>query len=96
MAKTEWLLPQVARFLAQDPIPMYIGGKWVEAAGGRAFEVFDPGDGKRLARVSEGGAAEINQAVSAARKAFDTTDWATDSSLDQALVASLMFGGTPQ
>lgn len=77
MATTEWLLPEVARFLAQDPIPMYIGGKWINAAGGRTFDVLDPGDGKRLARVSEGGAAEIDLAVLAARKAFETTDWAT-------------------
>src|SRR4051794_15564854 len=40
---------------------------------GAAFESFDPGAGKPLATYHAGTAAEVDQAVRAAREAFD--DW---------------------
>src|SRR6202795_3813506 len=46
----------------------FIGGKRVESK--RTFEVCSPINGKHLADLSAGGADEIDQAVSAARRAF--------------------------
>ena len=62
-------------FLQQQPIKMLIGGQWVEAASGKAFETIDPSTGQVLARVAEGDSEDINRAVTAARKAFESGPW---------------------
>ena len=62
-------------FLKQQPIKMLIGGQWVEAASGKTFDTFNPANGQVLARVAEGDAEDINRAVAAARKAFESGPW---------------------
>ena len=46
----------------------YIGGQWV--AGSDSFEVLEPATGKPLARVAQGGTADVDAAVAAARAAL--------------------------
>jgi gamma-glutamyl-gamma-aminobutyraldehyde dehydrogenase len=46
-----------------------------EGGGGAAFTVVSPRDGQVVARVADGGAAEVDAAVAAARRAFDTGPW---------------------
>ncbi|MGA5200248.1 aldehyde dehydrogenase [Streptomyces variegatus] len=46
-----------------------------EAGAGAAFPVVSPRDGRVLAEVADGGAAEVDAAVAAARRAFDTGPW---------------------
>ncbi|MGD0814675.1 MAG: aldehyde dehydrogenase family protein [Verrucomicrobiota bacterium] len=48
-----------------------INGRWVAAASGKTFDVFNPADGSVIARVAEGDREDINRAVSAARRAFE-------------------------
>ncbi len=67
-------IPQIA-FLQQNPIKMLIGGQWVEAASGKTFDTYNPSTGEVLAKVAEGGAEDINRAVIAARKAFESGPW---------------------
>jgi acyl-CoA reductase-like NAD-dependent aldehyde dehydrogenase len=62
-------------FLKQQPIKMLIGGQWVEAASGKTFDTFNPANGQVLAKVVEGDAEDINRAVAAARKAFESGPW---------------------
>ena len=62
-------------FLQQQPIKMLIGGQWVEAASGKSFETIDPSTGEVLAKVAEGDSEDINRAVTAARKAFESGPW---------------------
>jgi acyl-CoA reductase-like NAD-dependent aldehyde dehydrogenase len=62
-------------FLQQQPIKLLIGGQWVASASGKTFETLDPSTGKVLATVAEGGVEDINRAVSAARKAFESGPW---------------------
>ena len=64
----------VSSFLAR-PRPLWIGGRWVEAASGRSFETLDPASGERLAEVAEGDAEDVDRAVAAARRAFDAPAW---------------------
>lgn len=52
-----------------------IGGKWVQAASGKTFDVFNPADGNVIARVAEGDREDINRAVTAARRAFNSSSW---------------------
>ena len=49
----------------------YIDGKWVAPAGKGSIEVFSPTDGALLAKIPQGNAADADQAVMAARRAFD-------------------------
>ncbi|MEV7809198.1 aldehyde dehydrogenase [Streptomyces flaveolus] len=46
-----------------------------EAGGGSTFSVISPRDGQSLAEVADGGAAEVDAAVAAARRAFDHGPW---------------------
>ncbi len=50
------------------PHPIFIDGKWVTP--GEAFDVRNPYSGKLITRVARPGASQIEQAVSAAQKAF--------------------------
>ncbi|MGO9077390.1 MAG: aldehyde dehydrogenase family protein, partial [Terriglobales bacterium] len=64
----------VPEFLSQ-PRKLLVGGAWVEARSGKTFETYNPATGEVLARVAEGDRADIDQAVAAARKAFETGPW---------------------
>src|SRR5664279_5221566 len=52
-----------------------IGGTWVPAASGKTFEVFNPADASVIARVPDSDREDINRAVTAARRAFDSGPW---------------------
>ena len=54
---------------------LLIGGEWVPASSGATFPVIDPSSGKEIARVAEAGAADVDAAVAAARKAFEDPAW---------------------
>src|ERR1700722_16294252 len=60
-----------ARFIAK-PLQLLIGGKWMAAKSGKAFDVFDPSTGLPIAKAAEGDAADIDAAVAAARRAFES------------------------
>ncbi|HEY0393536.1 MAG TPA: aldehyde dehydrogenase [Candidatus Elarobacter sp.] len=53
----------------------FIDGRERPSADGRTFEVRNPANGSLVARVAEGGAAEIDLAIRAARAAFDDGRW---------------------
>ncbi|MES5820533.1 aldehyde dehydrogenase [Streptomyces sp. RG80] len=46
-----------------------------EGGSGAVFAAVSPRDGRVLAQVADGGAAEVDAAVAAARRAFDTGPW---------------------
>lgn len=50
----------------------YIGGKWVEPVGTRSFDLANPATEHIFARVRLGNADDVNRAVAAARKAFES------------------------
>src|SRR5262249_54900928 len=58
------------------PVPMpnayqmYIDGKFVSAASGKTFDVFDPATEQVIATCPAGEAADVAKAVAAAKKAF--------------------------
>ncbi len=86
MASLDSLLPEVRSFLSQDPVRMYIGGRWLEAHEHQVFETLDPGDGTLLASVAEGGEQEIDAAVAAAQDAFRRSGWATMPANERAVL----------
>jgi acyl-CoA reductase-like NAD-dependent aldehyde dehydrogenase len=62
-------------FLRGAPKQLLIGGKWTAAKSGKTFESINPANEEVLAVVAEGDEADIDEAVKAARKAFDEGKW---------------------
>ena len=62
-------------FLDKGPHKLLIGGEWVNAASGQTFDTHDPATGKVIGQLARGNTDDVNDAVSAARKAFTTGAW---------------------
>ncbi|MGW6666052.1 MULTISPECIES: aldehyde dehydrogenase family protein [Peribacillus] len=62
---------------------LFIDGKWTDSLSGETFETINPGTGEVYALVSQGGEEDLNYAVKAARKAFESGPWATMSPSDR-------------
>ncbi|UYQ63950.1 aldehyde dehydrogenase family protein [Streptomyces peucetius] len=54
---------------------IHVGGEWLTAASGATREIIDPVDATTFAVVAEGGLADTDAAVAAARDAFDNGPW---------------------
>jgi aldehyde dehydrogenase (NAD+) len=54
---------------------LFIGGKWVESVSGKTFATLNPATGETICTVAEGDKADIDLAVKAARKAFESGPW---------------------
>src|SRR5580698_4028561 len=54
---------------------MLIDGRWVNSVSGKTFATTNPATGETICQVAEGDKADIDLAVKAARKAFETGDW---------------------
>ena len=54
---------------------LLIDGKWRDSNSGKTFETINPATEEVIAQVAEGDAADIDLAVKAARKAFDSGPW---------------------
>ena len=64
----------VSNFLSKNK-QLYIDGKWVDSKSGKTFEVEDPATGKQIGTCAAGDSTDIDLAVKAARKAFDSGKW---------------------
>src|SRR5579862_8517230 len=69
-------------------IPMYVNGRWKLASDGGTRELKNPSNGETVAVVSEGAQHDAEEAIRAARKAFDEGPWASTSAADR---AALLF-----
>jgi len=61
---------------------LFIDGKFVDAESGKTFNSPNPATGETFAEVAEGDAADIDKAVSAARRAFEGK-WSKISARDR-------------
>jgi phenylacetaldehyde dehydrogenase len=62
---------------------MFIDGKWVAAASGKTFPVYNPATAEVMAQVAEGDGEDIDRAVKAARKAFEEGPWSRMTSSER-------------
>ena len=62
---------------------MLIDGRWVESRSGQTFDTVNPATEETIAQVAEGDKADIDLAVNAARKAFDSGPWRTMDARDR-------------
>ncbi len=69
-------------------IPMYVDGDWRLASDGGTRELINPANGRLVATVAEGTAADAEAAIAAARRAFDDGPWGSISAADR---AALLF-----
>jgi aldehyde dehydrogenase (NAD+) len=62
---------------------MLIDGKWVGSASGKMFPTLNPATGEAICQIAEGDKADIDRAVKAARKAFETGPWSRMNASDR-------------
>jgi acyl-CoA reductase-like NAD-dependent aldehyde dehydrogenase len=70
------------------PKQLLIGGKWRPAKSGKTFETINPANEEVLALIAEGDKADVDEAVTVARKAFEEGPW---PSMNPHQRARLMF-----
>src|SRR3954451_4684287 len=63
--------------------PMFIGGKWVDSQSGKTFPTVNPATGQTICQVAEGDKADVDLAVKAARKAFESGPWSKMSASER-------------
>ncbi|MDL4771696.1 aldehyde dehydrogenase [Actinomadura xylanilytica] len=63
-----------------DPSPLLLDGRTAPGSGG-TFATLDPATGEVLGAAADATAADMDAAVGAARRAFDTSAWSTDLAL---------------
>ena len=73
---------KAADFIAQKH-RIYVDGKFVQAASGKTFPVYNPATGEIIAHVPEAESQDVDQAVHAARRAFDEGPWARMSASER-------------
>jgi aldehyde dehydrogenase (NAD+) len=59
---------------------LYIDGVIQTAAGGKTYDKIGPWTGEVVGKAAEASRADVEAAIVAARRAFDTTDWSTKHS----------------
>jgi aldehyde dehydrogenase (NAD+) len=68
---------------------LFIDGKQCDAEGGKTFDVIGPWTGEPVGQAADASAGDVEAAIAAARRAFDTTDWSTNTALRVELVQKL-------
>lgn len=69
---------------------LYIDGNLRDAAGGATYEDIGPWTGEVIARAADASAEDMDEAIAAARRAFDETDWPTNPAKRRDLVTKLV------
>lgn len=57
---------------------LFIDGRQTDAVGGRTYDVVSPWTGKPVGKAADATAEDVDAAITAARRAFDETDWSTN------------------
>ncbi len=65
------------------PAQSFVDGELVDALSGRTFDSVNPATGAVVARVAAGDAEDVDRAVHAARRSFDSGDWSEASPADR-------------
>ena len=66
--------------MKSSPKKLLIGGKCRPPESGKTLETVNPANEEALALVAEGNKADVDEAVKAARKAFEEGAWAAYAS----------------
>jgi aldehyde dehydrogenase (NAD+) len=69
---------------------LYIDGVLRRAAGDKTYDNIGPWTGQVVGKAADASAADVEAAIAAARRAFDSTDWSTNHARRFALVKKLL------
>ncbi len=64
---------------------LYIDGTLREAEDGKAFDVINPWTGEVAGQAADAGTADVQEAIAAARRAFDETEWSSPANRSERL-----------
>jgi len=68
---------------------LLINGTLREATGDRTFDNINPATEERIGPCADANAADMDEAIAAARRAFDETDWSTNAELRKECMTQL-------
>jgi len=68
---------------------MLVDGKLVEAKSGKVFDNINPATEEILGQVADAGHEDMDEAIGAARRAFDETTWSTDKEFRKRCILQL-------
>ena len=69
---------------AQQSYQLYIGGEWIDASDGGTLDVFCPANGEKLSTIADATKDDVDRAVDAAWKAFET--WGKTTKAERAII----------
>ena len=69
---------------------LFIDGKWVSSRSDKTFQTYNPATGDVLAHLAEAGPEDVDLAVRAARKAFDTGAWPATTPMERGRILTRM------
>jgi aldehyde dehydrogenase (NAD+) len=62
---------------------LFIDGEYVHAKSGKKFPVYNPATEEVLTQVEDAGSEDVDLAVAAARRAFDSGEWSKMDAYDR-------------
>ncbi len=71
---------------------LFIDGELTEAASGKTYPNINPVTEEVMGQVADAGHEDMDRAIAAARRAFDTTDWSTDHEFRHHCIRQLKEG----
>jgi betaine-aldehyde dehydrogenase len=77
----------------RDHARLFVGGEWVVPSSTATVEVVGSATGEVLGRVPDAGAADVDRAVVAARRAFDGSDWPRSSLAERTSAVERLIAG---
>jgi aldehyde dehydrogenase (NAD+) len=86
-------MPHPARETGPPTFRLYIDGAWTNATAGATHGVINPATEEVIARVPNATVADLEQAITAARRAFDAGPWARTTPHDRARVVRRLCDG---
>ncbi|HWI43632.1 MAG TPA: aldehyde dehydrogenase [Nocardioides sp.] len=67
--------------LNSPPAQQLVDGKLSGATGGASYDILNPATGEVIGQAPDSTADDVDAAIAAARRAFDETDWSTNTEL---------------
>jgi len=69
--------------VAIGPTKILINNRWVDSRSGKTFATVNPATGEEICQIAEADAADVDEAVKAARKAFESGPWSRMSAAER-------------
>ena len=69
--------------IAVGPCKLFINNRWVNSHSGKTFPTINPATGEEICQVAEADATDVDEAVKAARNAFENGPWPQMSAADR-------------